>query len=167
MDGLVKRIGLASLLVGLLGASNQHLADEPQWHPKVPLRADSVETYCAIWANKVVYGVSAWLRASADERSRRLVISYQTGQQDRDDPEVKHSIDSDDGSHAQIQVVTDGHDESGHWFLDEDVVRWAEDVFFFGWQWAGAHPLSEAQIHAGMADWLHAMHAVCMADNKL
>ncbi len=154
-------------------ASNQHLrgseADpaEAVWHPKVPLRSDSEETYCVLWSQKVVYGVAAYLRASPDERTRALIISYQTGQEDKDNPEVVRSVQADDGAHAQLQIITDGHSEDGHWFLDEDVKRWAEDVFFFGWAWAGGHPVNDAQMHASTDSWVRAMHAVCMRNDQL
>jgi len=150
-------------------ASSEHLRPEaPQtsevWHPKFPDKKTEPDTYCNLWASKALYGIGAYLKAINGERSRNLVITYQTSEEDKAHPEVFNSVQMDDGSHATVIVLTDGDMHGTKWVLDEDTKRQVEDAMIEGWDWAKENEgMAEGHRGAPMEAWLQFMYQYCKA----
>jgi hypothetical protein len=152
----------------VFGASNEHLragsappSEEKTWTPRFPDRSD-MDTYCAVWGQKAIHGVGAYLLATPQERGRSLVITFQTSEEDKAHPEIFRTVEMDDGTHATVISVTDGYDGNSHWVYDEQSKTDVSGAILEGWAWAIDH-LAEAEAHRGAPRdaWEHRMYNAC------
>jgi hypothetical protein len=159
-------------MIGAAGAasaaSSERLRDQVKdqppavIYPHFPERSN-VDEYCRVWSQKAMYGAGAFLRAKDQERAKNLVVTYQTSAEDKAHPETFNSVDTDDGPHATVIVLTDGvTDEGQKWVLDDQAKEETASAMHEGWAWTKENLIyAEFYRSRPIHEWAQMLWTVC------